>query len=83
MEKIIITGSEEVKMYKHIRDQREDHDLSQAKLAKLLGMSQTGYSKYETGEKDIPTKVLIELANIYGTSIDYLLGQTNNPKRND
>ena len=48
----------------------------------MLNMSQTGYSKYETGENDIPTRVLIELANIYGTSIDYLLGQTSNPLRN-
>ena len=51
------------------------------KVAKMLGMSQTGYSKYETGENDIPTVVLIKLANFYGTSIDYLLGQTNSPKR--
>ena len=68
-------------MYKHIRDQREDHDLSQTKLAKLLGMSQTGYSKYETGENDIPTTVLIKLADFYNVSIDYLLDQTDDPKR--
>ena len=63
--------------FTRIRDLREDHDLSQAKLAKLLGMSQTGYSKYETGENDIPTSILIALAQIYHTSIDYLLGLTN------
>ena len=68
-------------MYKHIRDQREDRDLSQAKLAKLLGMSQTGYSKYETGENDIPTAVLIKLADLYNVSIDYLLDRTDDPKR--
>ncbi|MBQ4429022.1 MAG: helix-turn-helix transcriptional regulator [Clostridia bacterium] len=68
-------------MYKHIRDQREDHDLSQTKLARLLGMSQTGYSKYETGENDIPTAVLIKLADFYCVSIDYLLDQTDDPKR--
>ena len=56
---------------------REDHDLSQTKLAKKLGMSQTGYSKYETGENDIPTPILIALAEIYQTSIDYLLGLTD------
>ncbi len=50
-------------------------------VAKMLGMSQTGYSKYETGENDIPTEVLIKLARFYNTSIDYLLGETNNPKR--
>ncbi|MBR0463906.1 MAG: helix-turn-helix transcriptional regulator [Clostridia bacterium] len=51
-------------------------------VAKMLNMSQTGYSKYETGENDIPTRVLIQLADIYHTSIDYLLGQTDNPQRN-
>lgn len=45
----------------------------------MLGMSQTGYSKYETGENDIPTQVLIKLADFYQTSIDYLLGRTNQP----
>lgn len=68
--------------YQRIRDLREDHDWKQVTVAKMLNMSQTGYSKYETGENDIPTRILIELANIYETSIDYLLGQTNNPKRN-
>ena len=68
-------------MYKRIKDLREDHDLNQTTVAKMLGMSQTGYSKYETGENDIPTAVLIKLANFYNTSIDYLLGQTSNPKR--
>ena len=67
--------------YQRIRDLREDHDWNQTEVAKMLHMSQTGYSKYETGENDIPTRVLIELANIYNTSIDYLLGQTNNPQR--
>lgn len=47
----------------------------------MLGMSQTGYSKYETGENDLPTEVLIRLALFYDTSIDYLLGQTDEPKR--
>ncbi|MBQ5809474.1 MAG: helix-turn-helix transcriptional regulator, partial [Clostridia bacterium] len=42
---------------------------------------QTGYSKYETGENDIPTEVLIKLARYYDTSIDYILGETNNRKR--
>ena len=68
-------------MYQHIRDQREDHDLSQTELAKLLGMSQTGYSKYETGENDVPTAILIKLSNLYNVSIDYLLDQTDDPKK--
>lgn len=67
-------------MYKRIRDLREDHDLTQTQIAKILGMSQTGYSKYETGENDIPTAILIQLAEYYQTSVDYLLGRTNNKK---
>lgn len=68
-------------MYQRIRDLREDRDLTQTQVAKMLGMSQTGYSKYETGENDLPTAVLIKLAAFYCTSIDYLLNQTDNPKR--
>lgn len=64
-------------MYRRIRDLRTDNDMTQSELAKLLGMSQTGYSKYETGENDIPTQILIKLARIYNTSIDYLLDPTN------
>ena len=63
-------------MYRRIRDLREDHDLTQKEIAQLLGMSQTGYSKYETGENDIPTAVLIKLADYYKTSVDYLLVRT-------
>ncbi len=66
-------------MYKRIRDLREDNDLNQTEVAKMLGMSQTGYSKYETGENDIPTHVLIKLADFYNTSVDYLLSRTDNP----
>lgn len=68
-------------MYRRIRDLREDHDLNQTKVAQMLGMSQTGYSKYETGENDIPTAVLIKLSRFYQVSVDYLLGETDNPKR--
>lgn len=64
-------------MYKRIRDLREDNDLNQTEVATMLGMSQTGYSKYETGENDIPTPILIELAKFYNTSTDYILGITN------
>ncbi len=62
-------------MYR-LRDLREDHDLTQTQVAQLLHMSQTGYSKYETGENDIPTRVLVQLADYYNTSVDYLLGRT-------
>ena len=64
-------------MYPRLRDLREDAELSQENLAKLLNMSQSGYSKYETGENDIPTNILIALARFHNTSVDYLLGLTN------
>ena len=64
-------------MYRRIRDLREDHDLTQRQVAQMLGMSQTGYSKYETGENDIPTAILIKLANFYKTSVDYILERTD------
>ena len=67
-------------MYKRIRDLREDRDLTQTQVAKILGMSQTGYSKYETGENDLPSAVLIKLADFYNTSVDYILGRTDNVK---
>ena len=60
-------------MYRRIRDLREDSDLTQKQIAQMLGMSQTGYSKYETGENDVPTAVLIKLADFFGVSIDYLV----------
>ena len=68
-------------MYPRLRDLREDRDLKQAQVAQMLVMSQTGYSKYETGENDIPTAVLIKLARFYDVSIDYILGETNVPAR--
>ena len=64
-------------MYKRIRDLREDKDLTQKQVAEMLSMSQTGYSKYESGENDIPTHILIKLADYYGVSVDYLLGRTD------
>ena len=67
-------------MYPRLRDLRQDRDMSQTDIAQILNMSQTGYSKYETGENDIPTGILIKLAKFYKTSTDYILGLTNNPK---
>lgn len=67
-------------MYRRIRDLREDHDLNQTQIAKVLNMSQTGYSQYEIGKNDIPTKILIKLSEYYGTSVDYLLGLTDEIK---
>lgn len=65
-------------MRSRIRDLREDSDLTQKQVAGYLKMSQTGYSKYETGENDIPTSVWIALADFYNTSVDYLMGRTDN-----
>lgn len=67
-------------MYPRIRDLRNDAELSQTQFAAILGMSQTGYSKYETGENDIPSRILIAIAQYYNTSVDYLLGLTDTPK---
>ncbi len=67
-------------MYIRIRNLREDKDLSQTAVAQMIGMSQTGYSKYETGENDIPTAVLIKLSRFYDVSVDYILELTDNPK---
>lgn len=69
-------------MYQKIRDLREDHDLKQRQVAEYLNCSQRVYSNYELGQRDIPTDVLIRLADFYNVSIDYILGQTANPKRN-
>ncbi|TQI67596.1 helix-turn-helix transcriptional regulator [Clostridium sp. KNHs216] len=67
-------------MYRRVRELRTDHNLSQTEFAQILGMSQTGYSKYETGENDIPTEILIAIANYHRTSVDYLLGLTDEKK---
>lgn len=66
--------------YDRIRELREDHDLRQIDVARMLGMSQTGYSKYETGENDVPTTILIKLASFYKVSVDYLLNVTDDPQ---
>ncbi len=63
--------------YPRIRDLREDRDLYQRDLAEYLHCTQVTYSRYELGTRDIPTEVLIALADFYQTSIDYLLGQTD------
>ena len=64
-------------MYQRIRDLREDKDLKQDDLAKVLNCTQACYSNYENGRRDIPTEVLSTLADFYGVSVDYLLGRTD------
>lgn len=64
-------------MYRRIRDLREDHDLLQKEIADYLQCTQVSYSHYELGKRDIPTDVLLKLADYYHTSVDYLLGRTD------
>ena len=75
-----------MKMYQNrLRDLREDKDLNQTDIAKLLTVHQTTYSDYELNKLNIPVSVLHTLADFYGVSVDYLLGRTNRkepyPKR--
>ena len=65
-----------------IKDLREDSDLTQQKVADAIGITQRKYSYIETGTQPLTDELLVKLANYYQVSIDYLLRQTNNPKRN-
>lgn len=65
--------------YPRLKDLREDKDMSQKKIAELLFITQQQYSLYEKGYRDIPTTALISLADFYKTSVDYILGRTDNP----
>ena len=69
-------------MYRRLRDLREDRDLSQQRLAAVLHVSQSTYSRYESGVLDIPSQALIRLAKFYHVSVDYLLGRTDKPEVN-
>lgn len=66
--------------YKRLRDLREDNDMTQQQVAEYLKMKQPQYSRYEKGYRDIPSDVLIALADLYNTSTDYILERTNNSK---
>ena len=59
--------------YKRIRELREDHDMTQNDVAEYLGMKQPQYFRYENGNRDVPTEVLISLAKLYKVSTDYIL----------
>lgn len=63
-------------LYQRIRELREDHDLTQVQMGKILSCSQRVYSNYERGELDIPTEILIKLADFCEVSVDYLLNRT-------
>ena len=60
-----------------LRDLREDNDLKQIQIAKLLNIKQNTYSQYESGKREIPISSLWKLADFYETSIDYLVGRTD------
>lgn len=68
--------------FKRIRDLREDKDLTQRELGVILSCSQRVYSNYERGNLDIPTDILIKLANFYDVSVDYILNRTKNKETN-
>ena len=67
-------------MYKRIRDLREDRDLTQKNMGEILNCSQRIYSNYECGDVDIPTQILIKLAEFHNTSVDYLLDLTDDKR---
>ena len=70
----------EIFKYQHIRDLREDNDLTQKVVAQYLSVRPNTYSRYETGDINIPIDMLIKLADYYNTSVDYLLGRTDEKK---
>jgi len=69
-------------VYRRIRELREDSDLTQKEMSIILNCSQRIYSNYECGDVDIPTDILIKLADYYQVSVDYLLGRTSRRELN-
>ena len=67
-------------MYIRIRNLREDKDMTQVQMSKTLCCSQRVYSNYERGDIDVPTQILIKIADFHKVSVDYLLGRTDNPQ---
>ena len=72
--------NEVIKLYDRIKEMREDRDIKQSTLAKYLGVHQTTYSSYEIGKLSLTADVLVKLAKYYNTSVDYLLGLTDDTK---
>ena len=64
-------------MYERIRNEREDRDMTQSKIASYLNISQSTYSDYELGNLNIPMPTMVRLADLFCTSIDYLVGRTD------
>lgn len=63
-----------MRRYKRIKELREEKQMSQTQIARILECTQVGYSRYESGQRDIPTQTLIELSRIFEASTDYILG---------
>ena len=70
----------EILKYQRIRDLREDRDLTQSEIAHYLNIKQNTYSRYETNDRDIPLDIMGQLADFYNTSVDYLMGRTDEKK---
>ncbi len=64
-----------------LRDLREDKDITQKELAELLHIKQNTYSQYENGQREIPLALLVKLARYFNVSVDFILYETNNPRR--
>ena len=67
--------------YRRIRDLREDADLTQDKLVMKLGMHKTTYTNYEQGKREPPFSFIIQLADFYGVTTDYIAGRSNSPNK--
>ena len=78
---LIAKGGVSVSHYPRLKDLREDADLTQEQLVKLLGMHKTTYTNYEQGKREPPFEVIIKLAKLYDVSIDYIAGLTNRPTK--
>lgn len=63
--------------YRRLRDMREDHDKTQTEIANLLQITQQQYHIYESGKREIPLHFMIQLAELYSVSLDYMCGRTN------
>ena len=68
------------KYFSRLKDLREDHDLTQAQVAEVIGTSQQNYGKYETGKIIIPFDRVVALAEFYNVSLDYIAGYINEPR---
>ena len=70
----------EILKYQRIRDLREDRDLTQREIAEYLNIKQNTYSRYETNDRTMPLDIMGQLADFYNTSVDYLMGRTDEMK---